>query len=105
MLRTSADFETGYYVRLEPLRGRLVFDAWPRRGDLPYMLEIERPIRLDPEKPVQIIIYVDGTLCEVYVDNQVAMSARIYDHLDGNWGFFVSEGEVAFSDVRLSTPI
>ena len=26
MLRTSQDFETGYYVRIEPQRSRLVFD-------------------------------------------------------------------------------
>ena len=104
MLRTSEDFEAGYYARVEPLRGRLVFDAWPRRGDLPYMVELERPIRVQPGKPVQMTIYIDGTLCEVYLDQQVAMSARMYNHLVGNWGLFVSEGCVSFSDVRLSTP-
>ena len=92
MLRTSEDFEAGYYARVEPLRGRLVLDAWPRRGDLPYMVELERPIRVQPGKPVQVTIYIDGTLCEVYLDQQVAMSARMYNHLVGNWGLFVSEG-------------
>jgi hypothetical protein len=38
------------------------------------------------------------------LDNQVAMSARMYNHLEGNWGFFVSEGSAAFLDVRLSIP-
>ncbi len=32
MLRTSADFESGYYIRLEPQRSRLVFDSWPGRA-------------------------------------------------------------------------
>jgi beta-fructofuranosidase len=104
MLRTSQDFENAYYVRVEPLRGRLVFDSWPRRGDVPYMIEVERPLAVEPGKPVQFVIYVDGTLCEVYVNDQVAMSVRMYDHLVGNWGLFVSEGGVTFSDVRLSTP-
>jgi len=104
MLRADEDSETGYYVRAEPQRGRLVFDAWPRRGDYPYMVELERPVRLQPGKPVKITLYVNDTLCEVYLDNQVAMSARMYNHPEGNWGFFVSEGCVIFSDVRLSIP-
>jgi beta-fructofuranosidase len=104
MLRTSEDFEAGYYARVEPLRGRLVFDAWPRRGDFPYMVELERPIQVQPGMPVQMTIYLDGSLCEVYLDNQVAMSARMYNHPVGKWGLFVSEGCVTFSNVRLSTP-
>ncbi len=104
MLRTSQDFEIGYYVRVEPERGRLVFDSWPRRGDYPYMVELERPIRLRPGKPIQITIYVDGTICEVYLDHQIAMSARMYDHPQGNWGIFVAEGNASFSDVQLFTP-
>ncbi len=104
MLRTSEDFEAGYYARVEPLRGRLVFDAWPRRGDYPFMVELERPIHVQQGKPVQMTIYVDGSICEVYLDNQVAMSARMYNHLVGNWGLFVSEGSVSFTDIRLSIP-
>jgi beta-fructofuranosidase len=104
MLRTSQDFESGYYVRIEPQRGRLVFDAWPRRGDYPYLVELERPIQLQPGKLITVTIYVDGTICEVYLDDQVAMSARMYDHPQGDWGFFVSEGCAEFSDIRLSVP-
>jgi beta-fructofuranosidase len=104
MLRGSEDFEAGYYARIEPLRGRLVFDAWPRRGDYPHMVELERPVRVQPGKAVRMTVYVDGTLCEVYLDDQVAMSTRMYDHRAGNWGLFVSEGCVEFSDVRFFTP-
>jgi beta-fructofuranosidase len=104
MLRTSQDFEMGYYVRLEPQRARLVFDSWPRPGDCPYMVELERPIRLQPGKTIQVTIYVDGSLCEVYLDNQIAMSTRMYNHHEGDWGFFVSEGHVEFKDVSLLIP-
>ncbi len=86
MLRTTEDFEAGYYARVEPLRVRLVFDAWPRRGDHPFMVELECPIPLEPGKPVQITIYVDGSICEVYLDHQVAMSACMYNHPVWNWG-------------------
>lgn len=35
------------------------------------------------EKPVQVALYVNGSICEVYVDGRVAMSARMYDHSVG----------------------
>ena len=104
VLRASADGEAGYYVRLEPLRRRLVFDSWPRPGDRPFMVELERPLDLPAGQPVRLAIYVDGTLCEVYVNNEVAMSARLYNHRAGQWGLFVSEGTATFTDIRLSTP-
>ena len=102
MLRSSPDFEQGYYVRLEPLRERLVFDAWPRPGDVPHMVEVERPITLEPGQPIRVTVYVDGSLCEVYVADQVALSTRMYDHAEGDWGLFVSEGYAEFRNVRLS---
>jgi beta-fructofuranosidase len=104
MLRTSEDFESSYYVRIEPHRQRLVFDSWPRKGDCPQMVELERPIRVAPGKPVQMTVYVDGSICEIYLDRQVAMSCRMYDLPAGNWGIFVSEGNANYVDIRLFTP-
>lgn len=99
MLRVSEDLEQAYYIRLEPGRNRLVFDSWPRRGDLPFMAELERPITLEPGQPVDMQIYVDGSVCVVYVSGQVAMSTRLYDLKEGNWGVFASEGVAGFANV------
>ena len=56
LLRTSEDGDDGYVVRLEPRRGRMVFDRWPRRstgseqwqisGDVPFAVELERPAEI-----------------------------------------------------------
>jgi beta-fructofuranosidase len=104
MLRISDDFETGYYIRLEPGRDRLVFDSWPRAGGTPFMVELERPLKLTPGAPVTLQLFVDGTICEVYAGGKIAMSARLYNHRAGNWGVFVNEGSARFSAVRLTTP-
>jgi beta-fructofuranosidase len=104
MLRSSNDYESAYYVRLEPGRNRLVFDSWPRAGDLPFMVGLERPLPLHPDTPVTLKVFVEGTLCEVYADNKIAMSVRLYNLPTGSWGVFVNEGAACFSDVKLSTP-
>jgi beta-fructofuranosidase len=102
LLKASEDFESGYMVRLEPQRGRLVFDSWPRAGDLPHMAEIERPVGLTAGKEIKIAVTVQGTLCEIYVDDEVAMSARMYNLSDGAWGVFAQESAVEFKEIRLA---
>jgi beta-fructofuranosidase len=102
MLRASDDIEEGYYIRLEPGRNRLVLDTWPRPGDVPFMVGLERPIGLSPAKPVQLKLILDGSICEVYVNGKVAMSSRLYDRYTGAWGVFVNEGVAHFKDARLT---
>lgn len=121
LLRASADGDEGYVLRLEPKRGRLVFDRWPRRstgteqwqisGDVPFAVELERPCRLDAgEHEVEVI--VDGDLCVATVDNATVLSTRLYDRPSGRLGVFVGEGAVtvtSFSvhsrDVPEPTPL
>jgi len=103
MLRASDDLETGYYIRLEPHRSRFVCDQWPRGGDVPYRVGLERPLAWKPGEPIEIKVFVDGTVCEVYVAGKVAMSMRLYDHPKGSWGVFVSEGAARFENTTLHT--
>jgi beta-fructofuranosidase len=103
MLRVSEDLESAYYIRLEPGRDRLVLDSWPRGGDIPFMVELERPIHLAPGKTYPMTIIVEDTVCEVYLDNQIAMSARLYNLKNGKWGVFVNEGAASFNAVQLFT--
>lgn len=98
MLRVSDDLEAGYYIRLESSRNRLVFDSWPRAGDIPFMVELERPLDVDLREPVEIVALVDGTVCEMYIAGTSAMSARLYDLPQGTWGTeSPDEGAIAAS--------
>jgi beta-fructofuranosidase len=101
LLRTSPDGEEGYVVRLEPDRGRMVLDRWPRprtgteqwqaSGDVPHSIELERPCDLPPgEHTVRVLL--DGDLCVVNLDGRVSLSARLYDHPTGRLGVFVTDG-------------
>ncbi|HEY3341928.1 MAG TPA: glycoside hydrolase family 32 protein [Anaerolineae bacterium] len=105
MLRASDDLEKAYYIRLEPTRNRLEFDTWPRPGDIPYMTELERPITVPLDQPVKMKVIVDGTCCEVYVNNQIALSTRLYDLKNGQWGVFASEGKVRFEQLACYTQL
>ncbi|MEV4737453.1 MULTISPECIES: glycoside hydrolase [unclassified Microbacterium] len=110
VLRVGDDEDSGYVLRLEPHRGRLVFDRWPRRatgteqwqisGDVPFLIELERPVDLGPGEHVLDVI-VDGELCVATVDDSVVLSTRLYDHPSGRVGVFVGEGEATVLDLTL----
>jgi beta-fructofuranosidase len=95
ILRTDEHLEQGYMIRLEPGRDRIVLDQWPRKGDVPFAVGIERPIELTPGVAYELNVFVDGTVCEVYVNESIAMSTRLYDFREGGWGVFVSEGRAS----------
>jgi beta-fructofuranosidase len=106
LLRASTDGNEGYVLRLEPKRGRLLFDRWPRQstgteqwqisGDVPFAVELERPCRIDAgEHDIEVI--VDGDLCVATVDNATVLSTRLYDRPSGRLGVFVGEGAVTIT--------
>lgn len=110
VLRAGQDGDEGYAIRLEPRNGRMTFDRWPRKttgeaqwqisGDVPQVLELERPADLSSGTH-RLEVLVDGTAFCAYLDDRVAMSGRMYDRRDGGLGLFVTEGHAIFTDVRI----
>ncbi|WOH19555.1 glycoside hydrolase family 32 protein [Paenarthrobacter sp. GOM3] len=110
LLRSSDDGDHSYVLRLEPKRGRLVFDRWPREltgdaqwqvsGHVPFDIALERPCDVAPGKHTLEVI-VDGDTCVAVVDRQVALSARIYDRPNGRIGVFAGEGAVTIAEFEI----
>jgi len=109
LLRSSADGDSSYIVRLEPKRNRMVFDRWPRRstgdgqweisGDVPFMIELERPCDLSPGRH-RLEVIVENDLCVVNLDGRTTLSTRIYDRTVGHIGVFVGEGSITARHFR-----
>ena len=66
----------------------------------PCEVELERPIQLLPDQAYEIKVFMDGSICEIYLNDEVAMSARMYNIPRGKLGLFVSQGSAQFSDVK-----
>ncbi|OOP62507.1 glycoside hydrolase [Arthrobacter sp. SRS-W-1-2016] len=110
LLSSSADGDESYIIRLEPKRGRMVFDRWPREsngdaqwhvsGDVPFEIELERPCELVPgEHTLELV--VDGDLCVAVVDRQVTLSTRIYRLPNGRIGVFAGEGTTTLTELEI----
>lgn len=115
MLRSNENLDEAYYIRLEPMHNRMVFDMWPRRvngeaqwhiaGDRPHAVELEVPIELKANTVYDVKVVVEDSVCVVYLADQVAMTIRLYNLKEGGWGFFVQEGCAKFQQASIAVPI
>jgi beta-fructofuranosidase len=110
LLRTSPDGDHGYVLRLEPKRGRMVLDRWPRKptgdaqwqisGDVPHFIELERPA--DLTGPAHILeVLIEDDIAVVVLDRQVCLSTRLYDHTHDRLGIFVGDGTAKLREITL----
>ncbi len=103
ILRESENLGVYYCVKFEPMWNRLTFDRRPRKDSTVHSeVAVERycPLR-DGENRLTVI--VEGSVLEVYVNDRVAMSARMFDHRSGNWGVYSLNGAAEFSGIGLYT--
>lgn len=98
-VKAGAQGEQGYYIRLEPGRGRLVFDrepAYPHEKP-----EIERFVKIGTECWHKLSILLDGSCLLAYLDDKYALSARMYDFDSDRVLFFVNDGKASFRGLCL----
>ena len=108
ILRATEKLDQGYEVQFEPERNRVVWrsNVFPDEHGgkiLPYEVELERPLALRPNHDYGLKLVIDETICEIYINDQVAMSARMYDLLEGNLALFVVDGEASFVNMVVRT--
>jgi len=110
VLHGDSDMEKGYYLRVNPVCNQMAWDQWPRsrkgkyqwqiKGDVPYQIETAR--RLPKADEYKVLILREGDICVVYINDEVALSTRLYDHKGGKAGIYVVQGEAILSrfDIR-----
>lgn len=110
-LQVDENYDTGYYLVLEPARNRLEYVSgirfWGEDGEggkmFPYAVEMERPLALEPGKDYKVKVFVEDTVLVVYINDDIAMNARMYDYKDRRFGLFAIDGEMEVEDLGLFT--
>lgn len=59
---------------------------------------------LSPGKTYQLKIVIEGSVCVVYLNHEIALTLRIYSMSNNFWGLYCSEGTVTFKNVKLLQP-
>lgn len=110
-LHVDQTMERGYFLRMDRQRGETAWDMWPRseqgkyqwqiKGDVPFQVETAR--RLPRADDYHVLIIREEDICVVYINDEVALSARMYDHKGGYAGIYVVQGEVKLSNYVVKT--
>lgn len=110
-LHTDGGMEKGYFLRMDPQENRIAWDMWPRshkgkyqwqiKGDVPYQIETSR--RLPAGKRYRVQIIREEDICVVYINDEVALSTRMYDHKGGKSGVYVIQGQVELLNCTIKT--
>ncbi len=98
MLRCSEDRENCYALRLEPARSQVVLDSSARSCEHP---DIDRPYTFEPGCIHHLDILLDDSMLVAYLDNRLALSARIYDLKGEYMALFCTDGIADFTNITV----
>ena len=102
LLRADAGVDAYYAVRFEPRFNRLAMDIQPRADNTRHtQVEVERWCPVVPGEKNKLLILFEGSVLEVYVNDKVAMSARMFDRREGDFGIFTHNTSVCFEEIGL----
>ncbi|HHT66900.1 MAG TPA: DUF4975 domain-containing protein [Erysipelotrichaceae bacterium] len=102
VLRSVDNGDRYYKVKFELKHNRLAMDSWPRKDvHLHSQLDTERYVNILPGKENKILIIMQESVLEVYVNDEVAMSARMFDIKDGEFGIYSLNTATTFTDIEV----
>lgn len=121
LVKSTDDLDPSWELAFEPARGRVVISRYPwpldpfweslnPEIDVPPMEVdgpkiIERPLAIKLGEEIEVKVVVDGSCVEAFVNDEIALSYRIYDPENGkgftNFGFFVEDGQLTVAEVQV----
>lgn len=103
ILRGFNNLDKYYKIKFEPRFNRLAMDSCPRKdGNLHIQADTERYIPLTPGEENSLLIIMQESVLEVYVNDKVAMSARMFDTPEGQLGIYVNNTTATFYDIKVT---
>lgn len=99
LLRADQKADEYYAVKFEPAFNRLCFDKRPRVDNTVHVqVDVERYCPIKTGEDNRLLIIVEGSVLEVYVNDTVAMSTRMFDRTEGQIGVFAQFTEAEFRE-------
>ncbi len=108
ILRGNQDIDKAYYITLNMQTNCIEFTSHFFQGEagwqyMSHEVDLQRPYRFKEGITYEIKVVIDGSILIVYFNEEVALSARVYDLSDGRLGIYTIAGEVEFKNIELLT--
>lgn len=103
MLRSDELANRFYTIKFEPKHNRLALDRIPRRDTtVHFQADTERYCPIVPGQRNKLRVIMEESVLEVYINDRIAMSARIYDYTEGKVGLYSHNTTVTFENIHLN---
>lgn len=121
LLKSTEGLSPSWELIFEPTRSRVSITRYPcaldpfwetlnpKVKDAPMEVDgprtIERPIHIEKGKEIDVKAFVDGSFVECFVNDELALSFRIYDPYGQpfhKFGLFVEDGTLHVTNIRLN---
>lgn len=108
----GAGSETGFVLGMDPqlqnnnfyrlrlsaadglIAGEEVMNLKPR-------VDAQLPFNLAPGKEYKMKLVIDGSVCVLYINDQVALTTRVYGANHNLWGFYAKNGTVKIKEIAV----
>lgn len=110
-LHVDEGLEQGYFLKMDRAKGQVAWDLWPRspkglyqwqiKGDVAYQVETAR--RLPKGNKYHVFAVREKDICVVYINNEVALSTRMYHHKGGWLGLYLVQGKATIEEPVIKT--
>lgn len=102
MVRCEDKLERFYKVKFDPAYHRFALDSRPRADDNRFIqVDTERPFDCELGVWHKVIAIIQDSVIEVYVDDKVAMSGRMFDCKKGGFALYSQNCSVEFKNVKI----
>jgi hypothetical protein len=91
------EFSSGYRIAFMPAEHRFFIR---RAHCVGHVLE-NTSIDLDASKPFKVRIFVCGEVLEVFVDDKIFLTTRLYKYPEGKFGIQCYDGRVSISNILI----
>lgn len=106
VLHADKGLEKGYFLRMNPFSRQAAWDMWPRAGQGFYQWQIDgdkayqvETVRCLPDGDhFHILIIREEDICVVYINSEIALSTRMYDHKGGYAGWYLVQGDAVIAN-------
>lgn len=105
MIGACDGYENFYSLRFVPSQNRFSLDKTVRSAlttstvaynDVPYTFA--------PNTLYDIQIVIENSILAVYINNEVALTSRVYKASNTNWGIFVDNSTASFYNIKVTKP-
>jgi len=104
MIGACDGFNDFYSLRFIPSQNRFALEKVNRSGITSTTAVTDVPFTLTPNTSYNIQIVIENSMLVVYLNNEVALTTRIYKATNTNWGIFSDNSNATFNNIIVNKP-